>query len=121
MHSSGWIDKAFEAFNAIRGAHYISLYDHGDKYTAPMYDTLVSKILATKNSHWRTTPSTCGSFMLTPITFDQDYDVLFGYPGDHQKFLNLTRDKGRVIITPIPGLSTHCAAGLLSPVTNWKL
>jgi hypothetical protein len=32
----------------------------------------------------------------------------------------LTDNRNRFVITPIPGLSTHCMNYLLSPTINWK-
>jgi hypothetical protein len=85
-----------------------------------MYDDLVSKIFTTENHHWRTAPSTCGSFILTKELFDKDYDILSTMEGDHNKWLWLNEHRGRSVITPIPGLSTHCMNGLLSPTINWS-
>jgi hypothetical protein len=120
MHIPGWLDKVFELFKTYNGLDYISLYDHNDKYFLPMYDDLASKIFTTKSHHWRTTPSTCGSFILTKELFDKDYDILSTMEGDHNKWLWLNEHRGRTVITPIPGLSTHCMEGLESPTINWS-
>ena len=40
--------------------------------------------------------------------------------GDHNKWLYLNESKNRFIITPLPGLSTHCMEGLMSPTINWE-
>jgi hypothetical protein len=120
MHVHGWIDKVIELFNTYNGLDYVSLYDHNDKYFLPMYDTLVSKIFTTNTHHWRTTPSTCGSFIITKQLFDDDYDIWSNAVGDHETFLYLNRERGRFVYSPIPGLSTHCMNDLLSPTINWK-
>ena len=100
--------------------HYVSLYDHNDKYFLPMYENLVSKLFVTENHHWRTTPSTCGSFIITRELLELDYDIHTLVIGDHNKFLQLAEERNRMVITPIPGLSTHCMEGLMSPTINWK-
>jgi hypothetical protein len=41
-------------------------------------------------------------------------------PGDHHKFIFLNQTKNRFVYTPIPGLSTHCMEGLLSPCIDWE-
>jgi hypothetical protein len=120
MHVPGWLNKVFELFKTYSGLDYISLYDHNDKYFLPMYNNLVSKIFTTENHHWRTVPSTCGSFILTKELFDKDYDILSTMEGDHNKWLWLNEHRSRSVITPIPGLSTHCMNGLLSPAINWS-
>jgi hypothetical protein len=85
-----------------------------------MYDSLVSKIFTTKTHHWRTTPSTCGSFILNKKTFDADYDIWSTAVGDHGTFLYLNEHRSRFVYTPIPGLSTHCMNELLSPTIKWE-
>lgn len=123
LHDSIWVDKIVNIFRSFEGLSYVSLYDALDKYFAPMYDNLVSKVYVTSMSHWRSTPSTCGSYVTTKKIFDEDYSTHIGIDipiGDHHKWLHLNSNKDRFIITPIPGLSTHCVNGLLSPIINWE-
>lgn len=119
MHVKGWEYKIKELFKTYKGLTYVSLYDHKDKYFLPQYESLVSKIIITNLHHWRTTPSTCGSFIISKQIFDEDYDILSTMEGDHNKFLWLNENKNRSVITPVPGLSTHCVKGLLSPTIKW--
>jgi hypothetical protein len=119
-HVHGWVDKVFEIFNTYSNLNYISLYDHNDKYFLPQYDSLTSKIISTKSHHWRTTPSTCASFIIDKDTYEKDRDILFTMPGDHNKFTWLSTHRDRFVLTPIPGLSTHCMEGLLSPTIDWQ-
>lgn len=120
LHVNGWLNKLLELFKTYNGLDYVSLYDHNDKYFLPMYDNLVSKIITTNTHHWRTTPSTCGSFIMSSQKFKEDYDVLSTMKGDHNKFLWLNQHRNRSVITPIPGLSTHVMSGLLSPTIDWE-
>jgi len=120
LHVDNWVSKIIELFSTYDNLNYVSLYDHGDKYFLPSYDDLVSKIVTTASHHWRTTPSTCGSYIITKKIFDEDEDINTGGPGDHHKFLYLNESRNRFVLTPIPGLSTHCMEGLLSPTINWK-
>lgn len=120
MHRPKWEFKVKELFQTYKGITYVSLYDHKDKYFLPQYESLISKIIITETHHWRTTPSTCGSFIIPKKIFEEDFDILNTMKGDHNKFLWLNKNKNRSVITPIPGLSTHCMKGLLSPTINWK-
>lgn len=120
LHVHNWVNKVKELFSTFKFLNYVSLYDHNDKYFLPMYENLVSKIVTTKTHHWRTTPSTCGSFIISKEVFDLDYDILSTMEGDHNKFVWLNKNRNRFVITPIPGLSTHCVDGLLSPTINWS-
>lgn len=120
LHLDGWVEKVIDLFSTFKGLSYVSLYDHNDKYFLPMYEDLVSKIFTTKTHHWRTTPSTCGSFIISKQLLEEDFDILSTMEGDHNKYLWLNENKNRFVITPIPGLSTHCVEGLMSPIINWK-
>jgi hypothetical protein len=120
LHVDNWVNKILELYSTYQGLDYVSLYDHNDKYISPSYDNLISKIFLTSTHHWRTTPSTCGSFIINKKIFEEDYYEHTNIVGDHHKFLYLNKEKNRFIYTPIPGLSTHCMDGLLSPTINWK-
>tara|TARA_R110002167_G_C12519809_1_gene638075 strand:+ start:31 stop:711 length:681 start_codon:yes stop_codon:yes gene_type:complete len=121
LHVNGWDESLLELYNTYDVSEsYISLYDHNDKYTHPMYDELVTKLVTTSKCHWRTTPSTCGSFIITKKLFDLDYDIWSTAVGDHNTFLHLNQTRSRFVFTPIPGLSTHCMENLLSPTIDWS-
>jgi hypothetical protein len=123
LHVEGWSDKIIELFHTYSSLNYVSLYDHNDKYFLQAYDDLASKIVTTNSHHWRTTPSTCGSYIVTKKIINEDYDDQTGITtpiGDHHKWLYLNDSKGRFILSSIPGLSTHCMDGLLSPTINWE-
>jgi hypothetical protein len=120
LHLDGWIEKVIDLFSTFKGLSYVSLYDHNDKYFLPMYENLVSKIFTTKTHHWRTTPSTCGSFIISKQLLEEDFDILSTMVGDHNKFTYLNQTRNRFVLTPIPGLSTHCMEGLMSPTIDWS-
>jgi len=120
MHINNWPEKIFELFQTYNGLDYVSLYDHNDKYFLPMYDSLTSKIFISPSHHWRTTPSTCGSFITTKQRLNEDFDILSTMRGDHNKWLWLNQNRNRFVFTPLPGLSTHCMNGLLSPTIKWE-
>ena len=85
-----------------------------------MYEDLTSKIFTTSKHHWRTTPSTCGSFIISKNIFEEDFIDHTTIIGDHNKFLQLGEERNRLVITPLPGLSTHCMEGLMSPTIDWS-
>ena len=120
IHVNGWVDKIQDLFNTFNVPGYVSLYDHGDKYILPQYSDLKSQIYVTSTSHWRTTPSTCGSFIVSKQILLEDHDVHTTFYSDHDKFIELEKSRNRIIISPIPSLSTHCEVEWLSPVINWK-
>lgn len=120
MHLPGWVDKVVELYSTYSGLEYVSLYDHNDKYIHPMYGDLVSKVVTTPTHHWRSTPSTCGTYMQSRKIFEEDYDIWVNAVGDHNTFLYLNETSSRHVLTPIPGLATHCMEGLMSPTINWQ-
>jgi hypothetical protein len=122
LHRPNWADILIESFDLP--IHYSTLYDHGDKYQE-MYAGLMSQIFITKNSHWRPVPSTTNTFAVKYKTLMEDYNIHQKYSTnveptlDHQKFLELN-SKGRHLISCLPGYSTHCQDGLLSPCIDWS-
>lgn len=116
-----WVDKIKELFATFNlNGVYVSTYDHLDKYMSHVYPDLASRIFVTHSHHWRTTPSTCGTYLVNKKTFLEDYDVHSGLEGDHNKWLHLNEVKDRFVLSPIPALSTHCMQGLLSPTIDWQ-
>lgn len=123
LHRPGWVETLLEAF-AIPDIDYATLYDHRDKYFDPMYRNLTSKIYATDRCHWRTTPSTTHTFAARVQTLLEDFHIHRRYSlnrkisADHQKFLALQK-RGRVLVSSLPGFSTHAEPKFASPCTAW--
>jgi hypothetical protein len=117
-----------EGFNT--GYDYIALYDHPDKYmngANPFVEDggEVTRVVLTDNSHWKLTNSTTMTFAAKVKTLKEDESILRSftngsYPRDFDMFLAL-REKGRGLITPIPGYSTHGETAWLSPLTDWNI
>ena len=114
------------------GASFVSLYDHPDKYLAPdrggnpycdggAEDT---RVYLTDNSHWKITNSTTMTFAAKVKTLKENEKILRDFtnethPHDFQMFLKL-RENNKLLITPIPGRSTHGETAWLSPLIKWK-
>jgi hypothetical protein len=122
VHCPEWDKILLEGFTL--GADYVTLYDHGDKYME-FYSEFRTKILHTKSTHWMATPSTTNTFSVKYSTLMKDFVIQTKYStgvepsADHQKFLELAQ-RGRVLVSSIPGYSTHCQNDLLSPCIDWK-
>jgi hypothetical protein len=122
LHLPGWENILIEGINL--GVDYISLYDHLDKYRD--YPDLTSKIFVSKSSHWRTVPSTCNTYACKYSTLMTDFEIHRKYSiehhegvsSDNSKFLHLG-NIGRILITPVPGYSTHCNLEM-SPTIDWE-
>ena len=119
LHRTTWALSIYEMSDYLTEGNYIALYDHADKYTYENYKELTSKIIVSKSTHWRETPSTCGTFMANRRTIKEDTDTWLSLP-DHAAFTHIRRSKSRGLVTPLPGLNTHCMQGLLSPCIDWK-
>jgi hypothetical protein len=116
------------------GAEYLSLYDHPDKYIPasrggnPQIDDdggEYTKLFLSKSCHWKITNSTTMTFASTVRVLKEDEEVLRKwtnrghYPDDYKMFLEL-REKNRILVTSVPGYSTHGETAWLSPLTDWS-
>lgn len=127
LHKQGSPEVLLEGFNT--GASYVALYDHPDKYingANPFVEDggEVTRVMLTETCHWKMTNSTTMTFAARVKTLKEDEVVLRSftqesYPRDFDMFLAL-RDKGRALVTPIPGYATHGETAWLSPLTDWS-
>jgi hypothetical protein len=106
------------------GAHYVSLYDHPDKYLPSYQNGETTKVYLGKYCHWKLTISTVMTFASKIKTLKEDRELIWPfisetYPQDHNMFIEL-RKKGRTLITPLPGYSTHGEIQWLSKYTDWE-
>jgi len=114
------------------GASFVSLYDHPDKYLPPSQggnpyceggaeDT---RVYLTESTHWKITNSTTMTFATTVANLVRTQPTLRKYtqgtyPEDFKMFLDL-REQGELLISSIPGYSTHGETAWLSPLTDWS-
>ena len=127
LHMPGWVDEVADLKSQGVDWDYLTLYDHPDKYPnrcahldAARYRALPARLFATGRRHWRTTPSTCATYMLSRETFLRDHALLRLGLYDLRLFRLLTNLKRRTLISPLPAMSTHCMAELLSPTIDWE-
>ena len=114
-------------------ASFVSLYDHPDKYMDPAFggnpycnggaeDT---RVYLTDSVHWKITNATTMTFASKVSTLKRTENTLrkwtnLGhYPQDFKMFLDL-RDQNELLITPLPGYSTHGETLWLTPLINWE-
>jgi hypothetical protein len=113
------------------GASFVSLYDHPDKYINPneggnpyceggAEDT---RVYLTNSCHWKITNSTTMTFAAKVSTLKRTEPILRKHtsgihPNDFSMFLEL-REQNELLITSIPGYSTHGEVAWLSPLTDW--
>ena len=114
------------------GASFVALYDHPDKYIGTSQggnpyceggaeDT---RVYLTKSTHWKITNSTTMTFAATVSTLKRTEETLRkytqgSYPEDFKMFLDL-REQGELLISSIPGYSTHGETAWLSLLTDWS-
>jgi hypothetical protein len=132
LHKPNSIDIIKEGIEL--GAEYVSLYDHPDKYIPassggnPQIEDdggEYTKLFLTKSCHWKITNSTTMTFASTVKILKEDEAILRKwtnrghYPDDYKMFLEL-REKNRILVTSVPGYSTHGETAWLSPLTDWS-
>jgi len=120
-----------EGFNL--GASFVALYDHPDKYMDPRdggnpyceggaEDT---RVYLTDSCHWKITNSTTMTFASKVNTLKRiesnlrKWTNMGHYPQDFQMFIEF-QTNNELLITPIPGYSTHGETAWLSPLTDWS-
>lgn len=129
LHKPGSDKILKEGFDL--GASFVSLYDHPDKYKGPdqggnpyceggAEDT---RVYLTNSTHWKITNSTTMTFASKVSTLKRTEPILRKWtnethPHDFPMFLEL-RENNELLITPLPGYSTHGETAWLSPLTNW--
>ena len=127
LHRPGWSEVMLEGF-ALK-PFYLTLYDM-KIFTAKGF---LCEIFLTPNTHWRAVPATTNTFACKYQTLLQDLKIHekfssplfdkdtreFELSKYYEKFWELQKKK-RLLISPMPGWSTHCEANHLSPVINWE-
>ena len=130
LHKPGSYEALKEGLDL--GAAFASLYDHPDKYLDPRKggnpyceggaeDT---RVYLTKSCHWKITNSTTMTLAAKVSTLRRTEEVLRKHtsgthPNDFHMFLEL-REKGELLVTSIPGYSTHGETAWLTPLTGWS-
>lgn len=118
----------------LTGANYVTGYDHPDKYIDadkggnPYIESggEITRVLLTTSSHWKMTNSTCLTFLTTVKNIKEDFDIwkkcTYEVPslGSFYAFTNLRDETGKVLISSIPGVSTHVETKWVSPLIDWK-
>jgi len=114
------------------GAKFVSLYDHPDKYLDPSKGgnphceggAEATRVYLSESTHWKITNSTTMTFAATVDTLKETESILRkhtdgSHPNDFQMFLELGKIN-KLLVTPIPGYSTHGETAWLSPLINWN-
>jgi hypothetical protein len=124
LHRHGWLEKIEELYSSKNFFHYVTMYDHPDKYQhttcyVKRYDNLVSTVYLTESHHWRTMRSTCFSFITKARYFKED---IFYFKRLRDVFIMpfLKMFKGRILVSAIPALSTHCMNQYMAPLVDWS-
>jgi hypothetical protein len=123
LHRDGSDIILMEGINM--GAHFVSLYDHPDKYiNAVKGGSEVTKLFLSPNSHWKITGSTTMTFASKVSTLKSVEKTLREYtigthPYDFEMFTQL-RSMTYSLLTPIPSYSTHGETEYLAPFINWE-
>jgi len=130
LHKDGSDIILMEGINM--GAHFVSLYDHPDKYLDPIEGgnphcegrSEITRVYLTDNSHWKLTNSTTMTFASKVSTLKKVEDILRKFtngthPHDFEMFTEL-RIMECSLVTPIPSYSTHGETKYLAPLISWK-
>lgn len=114
-------------------ADLCTLYLHGDRFIPASFGgskfcddagSFMTRLLKTESSFWCQIESTTMSFASSPRILKEDMHIwepftLGTHPHDFEAFLEITK-KGRTLISPVPGFSTHCEDRWKSPLIDWS-
>ena len=120
LHRPGWLGVLLEGLEI---ADYVTLYDHKDKYF--LYPDLRSQIYVSPTCHWRTVPSTTQTFAMRFKTLLRDLEIHRQFSSgrkisaDHEKFCHF-QTLGTMLVSPMPGWSTHAEPEFASPCIDWE-
>mgnify|MGYP001455937139 CR=1 FL=1 len=138
-------DSMMVLLEGLQIADYVTLYDHPDKYINGINPKVKnggekSKVFLTPSVHWKVTNSTTMTFAAKTNVLKKDklFFKLFSIglvqsklpllkkfsggpnPRDYSLFNYLMFLKKRLLISPIPGYSTHGENEYLAPFTTWS-
>jgi hypothetical protein len=123
IHDKNSRNMLLEGYRLLDVAvEYVTLYAHPDKEMEegikPEY------IFRSDSGYWRSCDSTTMTFSSRVKTLKEDKPIFDKWisgvhPNDHQMFLEL-RSKERILISPMPGHSTHGETKWLSPFKDWS-
>jgi hypothetical protein len=126
VHVADWLSKFEELAASNIKWDYLTLYDHLDKYPdlttaadSARYRSLKSRIFCSGTQHWRTTPSTCATYLLPVKVLLGDRLLLEPGIADFKLFGILCKARRRTLLSPVPSLATHSMTEFLAPAVNW--
>lgn len=121
---------------------YVTLYDHPDKYILAedggnkfnIGGPEETRVYCSKSTHWKITNSTTLTFASKVKTLKEDASIIREYTSgfhpetheetgkayDHSMWVYGLTGKGRKLISPIPGYSTHGEIPWLTNFINWE-
>lgn len=119
-------------------ADYVTLGDFNDKYVNagtqvdgcvgnPLIsqNSEVTRVYLTKSCHWKETNSATMTFSTTAGIIRKDLPTYekycrTGFPYDFNMHRELIAAQGRKLISPLPGVATHCETPYLTKLTDWQ-
>lgn len=126
LHVADWVSRLEELAASPIDWDYTTLYDHPDKYPgytdvadSARYRNLIGKVFCAGSQHWRTTPSSTGTYILRGRTYRRDLPVLRLGLYDNRLFKLLGLVRRVTVVSPLPSLSTHSMSEYLAPVVAW--
>jgi len=121
---------------------YVTLYDHPDKYILAedggnkfnIGGPEETRVYCSRSTHWKITNSTTLTFASKVKTLKEDASIIREYTSgfhpetheetgkayDHSMWVYGLTGKGRKLISPIPGYSTHGEIPWLTNFINWE-
>ncbi len=114
--------------DAFRISPMVTLYDHRDRYlNSGDWSFGKEYVFAGIYCHIRSVESTCCTFGIEKEFFVKNYEDFIRYspisesaPRDREMWRYMLTTKDFRLISPMPGVATHCVKGLESPYVDWS-
>jgi hypothetical protein len=112
-------DAGQKMLDAVTHFDWITSYDHPDKYKEGLIPKQNTRQYI-NGQQWRTTDSTTSTFMARGSKIREQMELFRSYGwDDHKRWLDLN-ERGYVLGSPVPSLSTHMAEEYLAQNVDWK-
>jgi hypothetical protein len=102
---------------------FITGYDHPDRYTrTDDLDYGRTNVYLGNRHYWRTAESTTCTWAISQDDYlEFGFELAMKHGLNDRAFFREALTMGKRLVTPMPGLSTHCHIPFMSPFVDWEI
>lgn len=101
---------------------FVSLYDHMDRMTrTDDLDYGRTNVYLGEKHHWRTAESTTCTWAISQDDYlESGFELAMKHGLSDRALFREALTMGKRLVTPMPGISTHCHIPFMSPLIDWE-